>query len=90
MITRTQIVADRQAIVKYLVKEMRVSSDKMLIIQYNMGNHWILLSISTMYHQVWYCPSNRPTDLDNAEQLTVITLISCSSLTSKFVIHFSF
>jgi hypothetical protein len=35
-----QIVVDRQAIVKYLVRAMRVYCDKeMLIISYNTGNH---------------------------------------------------
>jgi hypothetical protein len=51
--TRTQIVVDRQVIVKYLVRTMRVYSDKeMLIIPYNMGNRWILLSISTTHDHV--------------------------------------
>jgi hypothetical protein len=34
-----QIVVDRQAIVKYLVRAMRVYCDEMLIISYNTGNH---------------------------------------------------
>jgi hypothetical protein len=60
---RTQIFADRQVTVKYLVRAMRVYSDtEMLIIPYNTGNHWILLSISTTHDQIWYCDSNRLTD----------------------------
>jgi hypothetical protein len=75
MMTRTQIVADRQAIVKYLVRETCVYSDKeMLIRSYNTGNQWILVSISTTHDQVWYCHSNRPTDPH----------------IGKFVLHFSF
>jgi hypothetical protein len=62
MMTRTQIVVDKQAIVKYdLVRAMCVYSGKeMLIISHYMGNHWILLPISTMHDQVWYHDSNSP------------------------------
>jgi hypothetical protein len=38
------------------------SDMEMLIIPYNTGNHWILLSISTTHDQVWYCDSNRQID----------------------------
>jgi hypothetical protein len=64
MMMRTQIVVHRQAIVKYLVREARVYSDnEMLIIPYNTGNQWILVSISSTHDQVWYCVSNRLTGL---------------------------
>jgi hypothetical protein len=68
MMARTQIVADRQETVKYYVRAMHAYSDKeMLIIPYNTGNHWILLSISTTHKLVGYCDSNRPTDPDTGE-----------------------
>jgi hypothetical protein len=71
MMTRTQIMLDRDFVVKFLVQAMHHYNDKVtLIIQYNMGNHWLLLSISTMYDQVWYRDSTRPTDPNTGEQLT--------------------
>jgi hypothetical protein len=42
----------------------------MLVISYNTGNYWLLMNISTMYIQVWYYDSARPTDPDTGEQLT--------------------
>jgi Ulp1 family protease len=43
---------------------MRYYKDKkeMLIIPYNTGSHWVLLTILMRHNQVWYCDSNRPTD----------------------------
>jgi hypothetical protein len=42
---------------------MRHYKDKeMLVIPFNTGNHWVTLSISTKYDQVWYCDSSRLTD----------------------------
>jgi hypothetical protein len=53
MMMRTQILLDRDCVVKYMIKAMRHHNDKeMLIILSNMGNHWLLLSISTTYDQV--------------------------------------
>ena len=65
------MIADRSAVVKYLVKAMRFYKDKeMLNIPYSTVNHWILVTISTMYDQVWYCDSSRPADPDTGERLT--------------------
>jgi Ulp1 family protease len=50
---------------------MRHYRDKeMLVIPLNMGNHWIALSISTKYDQVWYYDSSRPTDPIIGDRLT--------------------
>jgi hypothetical protein len=49
---------------------------KMLVVPFNIGNHWVTLSISTKYDQVWYCDSSRPTDPITGDRLTVIGLIS--------------
>jgi hypothetical protein len=63
MAMRTQIHLRRQDVVAYFVKAMNHYKDKeMLILQFNTGNHWVTLSISTNYEQVWYCDSSRPTD----------------------------
>jgi hypothetical protein len=35
---------------------------EILIIPFNTGNHWVTLSISIKYDQVWYYDSSRPTD----------------------------
>jgi hypothetical protein len=60
---RTNLHTSRQEVVAYFVKAMRYYKDKeMLVIPFNMGNHWVTLSISTKYDQVWYCDSSRPTD----------------------------
>jgi hypothetical protein len=42
----------------------------MLVVPFNMGNHWITLSVSTKYDQVWYCDSSRPTNPITGERLT--------------------
>jgi hypothetical protein len=62
--TTTVIQIEKDEVVKYLEQAMRYYKDKkeMLIISYNMGSHWVLLTISTRHDQVWYCDSNRPTD----------------------------
>jgi hypothetical protein len=50
---------------------MRHYIDKeMLVIPFNTGNHWVTLSISTKYDQVWYCDSSRLTDLITGDRLT--------------------
>jgi Ulp1 family protease len=36
--------------------------NEMLIIPYNTGSHWVLLTISMRHDQVWYCDSIRPID----------------------------
>jgi hypothetical protein len=53
MATRTQIHIRRQDVVAYFIKAMKHYKDKeMLILLFNMGNHWVTLSISTNYEQV--------------------------------------
>jgi hypothetical protein len=49
---------------------MRHYRDKeMLVVLFNMGNHWVTLSISTKYDQVWYYDSSRLTDPITRDQL---------------------
>jgi hypothetical protein len=61
----------REDVVAYFVKAMCHYKDKeMFVILFNTGNHCFLLSISTMYDQVWYCDSSRPTDPKTDDQLT--------------------
>jgi hypothetical protein len=71
MATRTKLRLNRLDIVKYFVKAMRHYKDKeMLVIPFNTGNHWVTLSISTKYDQVWYCDSSRLTDSRTGDRLT--------------------
>jgi Ulp1 family protease len=50
---------------------MRHYRDKeMLVIPFNMGNHWVALSISTKYDQVWYYDSLRPANPITGDRLT--------------------
>jgi hypothetical protein len=70
---RTNLLAasSRKDVVGYFVKAMRHYSDKeILVIPFNMGNHWVTLAISTKYDQVWYCDSARPTYSITDERLT--------------------
>jgi hypothetical protein len=63
MVTRTHIMLAQKYIVAYFVKAMCHYKDtKMLVVPFNTGNHWLLLSFSTTYDQVRYCDSSRPTD----------------------------
>jgi hypothetical protein len=64
MMTPTVIETYKAEVVKYLVRAMHYYKDKkeMLIVPYNTGSHWVLLTISMRHDQVWYCDSNRPTD----------------------------
>jgi hypothetical protein len=64
MMTMTVIQTEKAEIMKYLVRAMRYYKDKkeMLIVSYNTGSHWVLLTILMRHNQVWYCDSNRPTD----------------------------
>jgi hypothetical protein len=70
--TRTNLLlASSQKDVAYFVKAMRHYSDKeILVVPFNMGNHWVTLAISTKYDQVWYCDSARSTDSITRERLT--------------------
>jgi hypothetical protein len=71
MAMRTQIHLSQKDIVVYFVKAMKHYNDKeMLVVPFNTGNHWVTLSISTMYDQVWYCDSSRPTDSRTGDRLT--------------------
>jgi Ulp1 family protease len=65
MMTMTIIQTEKVEVVKYLMRAMRYYKDKreMLITPYNTGSHWVLLIILMRHNQVWYCDSNRSTDL---------------------------
>jgi hypothetical protein len=54
IVMRTNVHLNRQDIVAYFVKAMRCYKDgkEMLVVPFNMGNHWVTLSISTKYDQV--------------------------------------
>jgi hypothetical protein len=57
--TRTNITLAQKDVVAYLVKTISHYKDKeILVIPFNMGKHWTLLSVSTKYYQVWYCDSS--------------------------------
>jgi hypothetical protein len=63
MMTMTVIQIEKVEALKYLVRAMCYYKDKkeMLIVPYNTGSHWVLLTISMRHNQVWYCDSNWPT-----------------------------
>jgi hypothetical protein len=63
MAMRTNVHLAPKGIVSYFVKAMSHYKDnEMLVVPFNIGNHWVLLSVSTKYDQVWYCDSSRPID----------------------------
>jgi hypothetical protein len=63
MKTNLQSSNQQQEVLAYFARAMRHYRDKeLLVIPFNMGNHWVALSISTKYDQVWYYDSLRPTD----------------------------
>jgi Ulp1 family protease len=72
MMTTTVIQTEKVEVVKYLVRAMRYYKDKkeILIIPYNMGSHWVLLTISMRHNQVWYYDSNRSIDLATSKRGT--------------------
>jgi hypothetical protein len=71
MAMRTIVHLNRTEIVAYFIKAMRHYKDKeMVVVPFNTGNHWVTLSISTKYDQVWYCDSSRLTDPITGERLT--------------------
>jgi hypothetical protein len=72
MMMMTVIQTEKAEVVKYLVRAMRYYKDKkeMLIVSYNMGSQWVLPTISMRHNQVWYCDSNRPTDLATGKRGT--------------------
>jgi hypothetical protein len=50
---------------------MRHYRDKeILVILFNTSNHWVTLSISIKYDQVWYCDSSRSIDPITSDRLT--------------------
>jgi hypothetical protein len=61
----------QQDVVVYFAKAMRHYRDKeMLVVPFSMGNHWVTLSISTKYEQVWYFDSSRLTNPIIGDRLT--------------------
>jgi hypothetical protein len=71
MRTNLLVVNSRKDVVAYFVKAMRHYSDKeILVVPFNMGNHWVTLAISTKYDQVWYYDSARPTGSITCDRLT--------------------
>jgi hypothetical protein len=42
---------------------------EMLVVPFNMGNHWVLLSVSAKYDQVWYFDSSKLIDSKPGDQL---------------------
>jgi hypothetical protein len=71
MRTNQQTASSRQEVVQYFVKAMKHYRDKeILVIPFNMDNHWVTLSISTKYDQVRYCDSLRMTDPITCDRLT--------------------
>jgi hypothetical protein len=83
--TMTVIQTEKAEVVKYLVQAIRYYKDKkvMLIIPYNTGSHWVLLTISMRHNQVWYYDSNRPTDSATSKRGT-------HDYSEVMVLHFSF
>jgi hypothetical protein len=71
MRTNLLVASSRKDVVTYFIKAMRHYSDKeILVVPFNMDNHWVTLAISIKYDQVWYCNSTRPTDSITRERLT--------------------
>jgi hypothetical protein len=71
MKTKIQTTRSRQEVVQYFIKTMRHYRNKeILAVSFNTVNHWITLSISTNYNQVWYCDFSRPTYPITSDRLT--------------------
>jgi hypothetical protein len=71
MATRTNVYMNRQDIVAYFTMAMRHYKEKeMLVLPFNMSNHWVTISISIKYDQVWYHDSSRPIDPITGDRLT--------------------
>jgi hypothetical protein len=71
MAMRTQIHLNQKEFIAYFVKAMKHYKDKeMLVIPFNTRNHWVSLSISTKYDQVWYYDSSRLIDSKTGDRLT--------------------
>jgi hypothetical protein len=51
--TNLQMASSRQEVVQYFLKVIRYYRNKeMLVVLFNMGNHWVTLSISTKYDHI--------------------------------------
>jgi hypothetical protein len=72
MAMRTNVHLNQPDVVAYFVKAMRHYKDdkEILVVPFNMGKHWVALSISTKYDQVWYCDSSRPIDPRTGDRLS--------------------
>jgi hypothetical protein len=71
MRTNLQTSSRRQEVVAYFAKAMKYYRDKeLLVVPFNTGNHWVTLTISTKYDQIWYCDSSRPTYTITGDRLT--------------------
>jgi hypothetical protein len=71
--TRTNLLvaSSWKDVVAYFANAMRHYSDKeILVVPFNLGNHWVTIAISIKYSQVWCCDSARPTDSITGERLT--------------------
>jgi Ulp1 family protease len=69
--TNLQTASSQHEVVQHFVKAMRHYKNKeMLVVPFNTSNHWVTLSISTKYDQVWYCDSLRLTDPITHDLLT--------------------
>jgi hypothetical protein len=91
MMKRTQILLSRPEVGKYIVKAMCHYSDKeMLVVPFNMVNHWLFLSISTtrMGRSGTVTLLGRHIQIP-ATELPVISVMSHPFLTNKFLLHFS-
>jgi hypothetical protein len=54
IMTRPNLKTSPQEVVAYFAKAMTHYIDKeMLVVPFNTSNHWVTLSISTKYDQVW-------------------------------------
>jgi hypothetical protein len=90
MRTNLQSSSQRQEVVAYFAKAMRHYRDKeMLVIPFNPGNHWVTLSISTKYDQVWYYDCSMPIDPITDDRLTH-DWTDVRAVLNKFLIHFIF
>jgi hypothetical protein len=70
-VMRTKLHMNRTEVVAYFVKAMTNYNDKeMLLVSFNTGNHWVTLSISIKYDQIWYCDSSRLTYPITDDRLT--------------------
>jgi hypothetical protein len=69
---RTNAHLSRKYVVAYFVKAMKHYKDnkEMLVVPFNMDNHWVTLSISIKYDQVCYHDSSRPIDSRIGDRLT--------------------